>query len=264
LPPVRQVATDLGVNLNTIAAAYRELQKEGLLKVRHGAGAFVSSRRSAQQTDAELRKKLRAGLTHLAWQVCRSRRLWRSSTKRYVSYTNLTASFGILRHQLFGSLPTRRPPESGSRGPACDGIGDTGGAEGAGAGCSQSILRKDRLTSRPLSHLTRDCLRSRAGNLHRSIRVQASNHKSTGRNSGHMAKTIRIVEGQKSKAAREWTKGPQPVWIGSREGPVKGIEGGKITIQSASRKSFVGLCQGIRARLAPFIKLILLLLAKLS
>ncbi len=66
LPPVRQVATDLGVNLNTIAAAYRELQKEGLLKVRHGAGAFVSSRRSAQQTDAELRKKLRAGLTHLA------------------------------------------------------------------------------------------------------------------------------------------------------------------------------------------------------
>jgi len=66
LPPVRQVATDLGVNLNTIAAAYRELQKEGLLKVRHGAGAFVSSRRSAQQTDAELRKRLRAGLTHLA------------------------------------------------------------------------------------------------------------------------------------------------------------------------------------------------------
>src|SRR5436853_6588914 len=66
LPPVRQVADDLGVNLNTIAAAYRELQKEGLLKVRHGAGAFVSSRRSAQQTDAELRRKLRAGLTHVA------------------------------------------------------------------------------------------------------------------------------------------------------------------------------------------------------
>ena len=66
LPPVRQVANDLGVNLNTIAAAYRELQKEGLLKVRHGAGAFVMSRRSAQQTDAELRRKLRAGLTQLA------------------------------------------------------------------------------------------------------------------------------------------------------------------------------------------------------
>ena len=65
LPPVRQVADDLGVNLNTIAAAYRELQKEGLLKVRHGAGALVSARRVAQQNDVELRKSLRASLAHL-------------------------------------------------------------------------------------------------------------------------------------------------------------------------------------------------------
>jgi len=66
LPPVRQVADDLGVNLNTIAAAYRELQKEGLLKVRHGSGALVSARRVAQQNDADLRKPLRASLAHLA------------------------------------------------------------------------------------------------------------------------------------------------------------------------------------------------------
>jgi len=66
LPPVRQVAADLGVNLNTIAAAYRELQKEGLLKVRHGSGAMVSARRMGQQSDAELRKGLRASLAHLA------------------------------------------------------------------------------------------------------------------------------------------------------------------------------------------------------
>ena len=66
LPPVRQVAADLGVNLNTIAAAYRELQKEGLSKVRHGSGALVSARRVAQQNDAELRKALRASLAHLA------------------------------------------------------------------------------------------------------------------------------------------------------------------------------------------------------
>ena len=65
LPPVRQVADDLGVNLNTIAAAYRELQKEGLLKVRHGSGAVVSSRRAAQQNDLDLRKSLRASLAHL-------------------------------------------------------------------------------------------------------------------------------------------------------------------------------------------------------
>jgi GntR family transcriptional regulator len=65
LPPVRQVADDLGVNLNTIAAAYRELQREGLLKVKHGSGALVSARRVAQQNDAELRKPLRASLAHL-------------------------------------------------------------------------------------------------------------------------------------------------------------------------------------------------------
>jgi len=66
LPPVRQVAADLGVNLNTIAAAYRELQKEGLVKVRHGSGALVLARRVAQQNDGELRKALRASLAHLA------------------------------------------------------------------------------------------------------------------------------------------------------------------------------------------------------
>ena len=66
LPPVRQVAADLGVNLNTIAAAYRELQREGLVTVRHGAGAFVSSRQVPHQNDAELRKALRASLAHLA------------------------------------------------------------------------------------------------------------------------------------------------------------------------------------------------------
>jgi len=66
LPPVRQVADDLGVNLNTIAAAYRELQKEGLLKVRHGAGATVLSRRLSPQSDNDLRKGLRASLAHMA------------------------------------------------------------------------------------------------------------------------------------------------------------------------------------------------------
>src|SRR5574341_1009189 len=66
LPPVRQVAGDLGVNLNTIAAAYRQLQKDGLVRVRHGAGAFVTARRVGQPSEAEMRKALRASLTHLA------------------------------------------------------------------------------------------------------------------------------------------------------------------------------------------------------
>lgn len=66
LPPVRQVAADLGVNLNTIAYAYRELQKNGLVKIRHGAGAVVASRLLSATTEEQLRSQLGAALTHLA------------------------------------------------------------------------------------------------------------------------------------------------------------------------------------------------------
>jgi GntR family transcriptional regulator len=65
LPPVRQLASDLGVNLNTIAIAYRELQKEGLLAVKHGSGAVVSSRTTAERSQDELLRPLRTALTEL-------------------------------------------------------------------------------------------------------------------------------------------------------------------------------------------------------
>lgn len=66
LPPVRQMAGDLGVNLNTIAAAYRELQGEGLITVRHGSGAVVAARTASGQSTAEMRKPLRAALTQFS------------------------------------------------------------------------------------------------------------------------------------------------------------------------------------------------------
>ena len=64
LPPVRQLAADLGVNMNTVAGAYRELQKMGLLDVRHGSGAVVASRQGVASTRAkgDLRKTLRIAL----------------------------------------------------------------------------------------------------------------------------------------------------------------------------------------------------------
>jgi GntR family transcriptional regulator len=68
LPPMRQLAADLGVNMNTIATAYGELQKEGLIAVRHGSGATVASRRtSAESRPSEdvLRKSMRAALTQM-------------------------------------------------------------------------------------------------------------------------------------------------------------------------------------------------------
>jgi GntR family transcriptional regulator len=42
LPGIRALAEQLVVNPNTIARAYRELQHEGVIDLRHGSGAFVS------------------------------------------------------------------------------------------------------------------------------------------------------------------------------------------------------------------------------
>lgn len=41
LPSVRQLAGDLAINLNTVARAYRQLEEEGFLRIRHGRGAVV-------------------------------------------------------------------------------------------------------------------------------------------------------------------------------------------------------------------------------
>ena len=65
LPPVRQVAADLGVNLNTIAFAYRELQKDGLIKIRHGSGAKVISRTLGEKAEERMQGQLRSSLTQL-------------------------------------------------------------------------------------------------------------------------------------------------------------------------------------------------------
>ena len=43
LPSVRQLAGDLSVNLNTVARAYRSLEGDGLVRVRHGQGVVVLS-----------------------------------------------------------------------------------------------------------------------------------------------------------------------------------------------------------------------------
>jgi GntR family transcriptional regulator len=43
LPSVRQLATELAVNPNTVARAYLDLEYEGIIYKRQGAGTFVSS-----------------------------------------------------------------------------------------------------------------------------------------------------------------------------------------------------------------------------
>lgn len=42
LPTVRQLAQQLAINPNTIAKAYRQLEQEGIIVTKAGAGAFVA------------------------------------------------------------------------------------------------------------------------------------------------------------------------------------------------------------------------------
>lgn len=42
LPTIRKVAENLVMNPNTVVRAYRELQHEGIIELKHGSGAFVS------------------------------------------------------------------------------------------------------------------------------------------------------------------------------------------------------------------------------
>jgi GntR family transcriptional regulator len=65
LPPVRQLAADLGVNLNTIATAYRELQKDGLIVIKHGSGSVVAPRSTMERSPDELLRPLRTALTQM-------------------------------------------------------------------------------------------------------------------------------------------------------------------------------------------------------
>ena len=52
LPGIRPLAEELVINPNTVARAYRELEHEGVIELRQGAGAFVAANaRPKKQTD---------------------------------------------------------------------------------------------------------------------------------------------------------------------------------------------------------------------
>jgi GntR family transcriptional regulator len=54
LPSVRKMAEDLVINPNTVVRAYRDLESEGILELRHGSGVFV---RDSVSSRIDLMKK---------------------------------------------------------------------------------------------------------------------------------------------------------------------------------------------------------------
>jgi GntR family transcriptional regulator len=68
LPTVRQLAADLGINLNTVARAYRLLEEAGLTTSVRGRGTSVlaeaeRSRGSAEEIRERVEKSLRSALS---------------------------------------------------------------------------------------------------------------------------------------------------------------------------------------------------------
>jgi len=69
LPGIRPLAEELVINPNTVARAYRELEHDGVIELRHGAGAFVAQHaRTKKLTD-----RFRAGQAAVAAAVERLR-----------------------------------------------------------------------------------------------------------------------------------------------------------------------------------------------
>jgi len=72
LPSLRKLAEELVINPNTVVRAYRELEHEGLVEIRHGHGAFVSqtaaanrmvSRKAQSIMQSAVERLVEAGLT---------------------------------------------------------------------------------------------------------------------------------------------------------------------------------------------------------
>ena len=55
LPGIRPLAEELVINPNTVAKAYRELEHEGVIELRQGAGAFVAANAGAKKLTDTIR-----------------------------------------------------------------------------------------------------------------------------------------------------------------------------------------------------------------
>ena len=86
LPSVRKMAEDLLINPNTVARAYRDLEQEGVIELKHGLGAFI---REVIVPRAKLMSKAQA-IIHAALEQISSMDLTEDEIRRVVE-NELTA-----------------------------------------------------------------------------------------------------------------------------------------------------------------------------
>ena len=68
LPTMRALAEKLGVNFNTVAHAYRELDREGLVRIQRGQGSFVRQAPAPKEL-ARLRERKLAELVETLFET---------------------------------------------------------------------------------------------------------------------------------------------------------------------------------------------------
>ena len=65
LPPVRTLATELGINPNTVQKAYKMLELDGYVYSTVGRGSFISDKLDQNEAEKiQLRKDLKASIDH--------------------------------------------------------------------------------------------------------------------------------------------------------------------------------------------------------
>jgi GntR family transcriptional regulator len=88
LPTVKEVASDLAINPNTVVKAYRQLEHEGLAGGRPGQGTFITATLAAASPDASA--GLRASLE----------RWFRAAAEAGLSDETVTALIAVVREDM--------------------------------------------------------------------------------------------------------------------------------------------------------------------
>ena len=88
LPTVKEVASDLAINPNTVVKAYRQLEHEGMAGGRPGQGTFITTSMASPPPDASA--VLRASLAQ--W--------FREAEEAGLSEDAMTALIAVVRHDM--------------------------------------------------------------------------------------------------------------------------------------------------------------------
>jgi GntR family transcriptional regulator len=102
LPTVRQLATELRVNFNTVARAYRILDKSGLISTQQGRGTYIWEQ-PPKETIQKLKQQGLEGLTN--------RYLSEAARQGFTPEEVSAALLQNLRKWIDGDTPTEHYPE---------------------------------------------------------------------------------------------------------------------------------------------------------